>query len=75
MREYEVIREIENSCGNNQMRDVFFDEIQCESPAEYVRSLHAGKNMELTEEKKDDGGVIIYLTIDNLTQKYLFTPI
>ena len=75
MRSYEVIREIENSCSNNQMRDVFFDEIECESPVAYVRSLHAGKNMELTEDRRKDGSVIVYLTIDNLTQKYLFTPI
>ena len=72
---YEIIKDIKNSCSNNQMRDVFFDEVDCESPVEYVRSLHAGKNMEITEEPKEDGGVVIYLTIDNLTQKYLFTPI
>ena len=25
MAEYEVVREVQNLCGNNQMRDVFFE--------------------------------------------------
>ena len=36
---YEVVREIENSCARNQMRDVFFDEIETDDPLEAVRSL------------------------------------
>ena len=36
---YEVVREIENSCSRNQMRDVFFDEIETDDPLEAVRSL------------------------------------
>ncbi len=75
MRSYEVIREIENSCGNNQMRDVFFDEIECESPVEYVRAQHAGKKIEITTDEKPDGSLIVYLTVDKLTQKYIFTEI
>ena len=30
--EYELVREIPNLCRNNQMRDVFFSEIETESP-------------------------------------------
>ena len=37
MAAYEVVREIENLCGNNQMRDVFFEEIETESPEAYVK--------------------------------------
>ena len=75
MRSYEVIREIENSCSNNQMRDVLFDEVECESPVEYVKSLHAGKTMEILEDRKPDGSLVIYVTIGNVTQKYIFTEI
>ena len=75
MRSYEMIREIENSCSNNQMRDVFFEEVDCESPMEYVRSLHAGKNIELTQEEKSDGSVVVYVNIEGLIQKYIFTEI
>ena len=32
MAEYEVVREVQNLCGNNQMRDVFFEEIETDDP-------------------------------------------
>ena len=35
---YEVIREIKNECGNNQMRDVFFDEVEMEDPDLWIRT-------------------------------------
>ena len=34
MAEYEVVREVQNLCGNNQMRDVFFEEIETDDPVE-----------------------------------------
>ena len=39
MREYELVREIPNLCRNNQMRDVFFDEVETDDPVAYVRSF------------------------------------
>ena len=75
MRSFEMIGEIENSCSNNQMRDVFFEEVDCDSPAEYVRSLHAGKNVEITQEEKSDGSIVVYVNIEGLIQKYIFTEI
>ena len=39
MREYELVREIPNLCRNNQMRDVFFDEVETDDPVEYVRKF------------------------------------
>ena len=35
---YEVIREIKNECGNNQMRDVFFDEVEMDDPDVWIRT-------------------------------------
>ena len=32
MAEYELVHEIQNLCRNNQMRDVFFEEITCDDP-------------------------------------------
>ena len=32
MKEYELVHEIKNSCPNNQMRDIFFEEIECDDP-------------------------------------------
>ena len=32
MKQYELVREIQNLCANNQMRDVFFDEVETDDP-------------------------------------------
>ncbi len=75
MAEYELVREIKNLCRNNQMRDVFFEEISCSDPEHYVRSLLKGKDLDLTVERGSDGTVTIHATVDGLIQKFLFTPI
>ena len=36
---YEVVREIQNECANNQMRDVFFDEVETDDPVQTVREM------------------------------------
>lgn len=75
MAEYELVREIKNLCQNNQMRDVFFEEVETDSPAEYVRTMLKGKVVELTEERQADGGTIIHASCDGLIQKFVFTPV
>lgn len=75
MAEYELVREIQNLCRNNQMRDVFFEEIETEDPVAYVRQLLKGKTVELTGDRREDGTVSVYASCDGLTQKFLFTPI
>lgn len=75
MAEYELVREIQNLCRNNQMRDVFFEEVETDDPERYVRSLLRGKALELTADKRPDGTVTVYASCDGLTQKFIFTPI
>ena len=75
MAEYELVREIKNLCRNNQMRDVFFEEIQCESPESYVRGLLKGKELEISLEPGENGAVTIHAVVDGLMQKFVFTPI
>ncbi len=75
MAEYELVREIPNLCPNNQMRDIFFDEIETECPMEYIRSFLKDSQVELSEERRADGTVTIYAVADGLTQKFIFTPI
>ena len=75
MAEYELVREIKNLCRNNQMRDIFFDEIECGDPEDYVRSLLKGKTIELSREDGAGGQVTIHATVDGLIQKFVFTPI
>ena len=75
MAEYELVHEIKNMCRNNQMRDVFFEEIQCEDPEAYVRNRLKGHAIEVTKETGADGSIIIYASADGLIQKFMFTPV
>lgn len=75
MKQYEVIHEIPNQCSGNQMRDVFFEEISCESPVEYVKKQLADKDVEITEESLANGGILICATGSGLTHRYSFTEI
>ena len=75
MREYELVHEIKNLCRNNQMRDVFFEEIECDDPESYVRTKYRGNMQDLTLEAGPDGQVTIHAVIDGLIQKFVFTPI
>ena len=75
MAEYELVHEIKNLCRNNQMRDVFFEEVECDSPESYVRQKYRVKELELTAEQGSGGAVTIHAVIDGLMQKFVFTPI
>ena len=73
--EYEMVREIKNLCPNNQMRDIFFDEVETDDPAAYVRALLKGKAVDVSMEVGANGAVTVYATCDGLIQKFIFTPI
>lgn len=75
MTEYELVHEIRNLCRNNQMRDVFFEEVQCEDPETWLRNKYAGKQIELSVENGLNGAVTIHAEVDGLIQKFVFTPI
>jgi len=75
MKEYEVVHEIQNLCPNNQMRDIFFDEIECESPEAWLRQRLAGKTFSLTVEPGTSGAVTIHALVNGMTEKFVFTPI
>ena len=73
--EYELVREIPNLCRNNQMRDIFFSEVETDDPESYIRAFLKDSQTDLSVEKNTDGSVIIYAVADGLTQKFTFTPI
>lgn len=75
MREYEMVREIPNLCRNNQMRDIFFEEVETDDPVAYVRAFLKEKAVEITADSRADGSVTVYAVSDGLTQKFTFTPI
>ncbi len=73
--EYELVHEIQNLCRNNQMRDVFFEEVTCGDPVEYLRQRLRGRCLELTAEPGPGGSVTVFATVDGLIEKFIFTPI
>ena len=75
MAEYELVQEIQNLCPNNQMRDIFFEEVETDDPETYVRQKLAGKNVTLITDAREDGTVTVYASCDGLNQKFIFTPI
>ncbi len=75
MAEYELVREIQNLCRNNQMRDVFIEEVQTDDPAAYVRSQLKGTSISLTTDRHSDGSITVYADCDGLMQKFIFTPV
>lgn len=75
MKSYELVREIENQCANNQMRDVFFDEVETDDPVGYVRELIKGKQVTLDVDERANGELTVYVQSAGVTQKFLFTPL
>ena len=70
--EYELVHEIKNSCPNNQMRDVFIEEVETDDPVSYVRTRLHGHIDELTAEERSDG-VTIHAVCDGLRHVFIFT--
>ena len=75
MAEYEVVREVKNLCPNNQMRDIFFDEVECDDPESYVRGVLRGRAVEISTERGTEGRVTVHAVADGIVQRFVFTPI
>ena len=73
--EYELVHEIKNQCPNNQMRDIFFEEIECDDPETYLRNRLKGTEIRMERTDGTDGTVTVHATVDGLLQKFVFTPI
>ena len=74
MTEYELVREIKNQCPNNQMRDIFFEEVETDDPVSYVKAFLEGKAASVRAEPGENGAVTIYADCDGMIQKFVFTP-
>ena len=70
--EYELVHEIKNHCPNNQMRDIFIEEVVTDDPVALVRSRLQGKIDELTVNERADG-VTIHAVCDGLRHEFSFT--
>jgi len=73
--EYEMVREIQNQCPNNQMRDIFFEEVETDDPGEYVRQLLKDRAVKVDVQQGDNGSVTVYADCSGMIQKFVFTPV
>ena len=69
--EYELVHEIKNHCPNNQMRDIFIEEVETDDPVAFVRARLKGRVDELTVSRRADG-VTIYAVCDGLHHEFSF---
>ena len=69
--EYELVHEIKNHCPNNQMRDIFIEEVETDDPVAFVRERLKGRIDELTV-NEHRGGVTIYAVSDGLRHEFSF---
>ena len=69
--EYELIHEIKNHCPNNQMRDIFFEDVETADPEAFVRARLVGHIDELTV-NSHSGGVTVYAVCDGLRHEFRF---
>ena len=72
---FELVREIPNLCRNNQMRDVFFSEVETDDPVVYVQQFLKDSQVDISQDLRKGGSVVIYAVADGMTQKFTFTPI
>ena len=71
---YEMIREIFNSCSNNQMRDVYVTEVDTEDPALIMEQYRKYEDDLLERTDMDNGVVFFNLYSHGLRQRFTFTP-
>ena len=72
---YETVWEIFNKCANNQMRDIFIDEIETDDTDAYVRAKI--KDQYLTWEKSilEDGTIVYDIDATGTKERFSFTEV
>ena len=75
MKSYETIWEIFNKCPNNQMRDVFIDEVRTDDPEEFIRNKFKDKVFTYEKTVQEDGTIIFDIVTSGIRQRYSFTEI
>ena len=75
MKEYEVVWEIFNQCPNNQMRDVFIEELELADPEQYVKEKFKGKSLSYEKEILEDGTLVFHIDAAGIREKCTFTEV
>ncbi len=76
-REYETVWEIFNECANNQMRDVFIEEVTVDEDRleDYIRMKIRDRELTLERTDQEDGTVLFDIDATGIKQRFSFTPI
>jgi len=70
-----MVREIQNMCPNNQMRDIFFEEVETDDPVEYVRRMLKDRDVQIEFQQGSNGSVTVFADCSGMIQKFVFTPV
>ena len=68
MKNYETIWEIFNKCPNNQMRDVFIDEVEVADTDAYIRQKFQDKNATWEKSVLPDGTIVYDINTSGILQ-------
>ena len=75
MKSYETIWEIFNKCPNNQMRDVFIDEVEVADTDAYIRQKFQDKTATWEKSVLPDGTIVYDINASGILQRFSFTEI
>lgn len=75
MKSYETIWEIFNKCPNNQMRDVFIDEVEVADTDAYIWQKFQDKNATWEKSVLPDGTIVYDINASGILQRFSFTEI
>ena len=75
MKSYETVWEIFNLCANNQMRDVFIDEIETDDTDAYVRNKFKDKQITFEKTVLENGTIIYDINASWIKERHSFTEI
>ncbi|MDR1217369.1 MAG: hypothetical protein LBJ99_02155 [Oscillospiraceae bacterium] len=73
-KRYELTREIFNKCSGNQMRDVFFEEIEADDAdiEAIIGRYLQGSDVECDRSVSPDGDIVVDISTDGLLQRLTF---
>lgn len=75
MKCYEAVWEIFNQCPNNQMRDVFIDELELDDIDAFLQNKFKDKEVTFEKFVKEDGTIVYDIVASGIKQRYSFTEI
>jgi hypothetical protein len=75
MKCYETVWEIFNLCSNNQMRDVFIEELEIDDTDAFIEKKFQGKDVTIEKTIQEDGTIIYDILASGIKERYSFTEI